>query len=99
MSMEGLSHLGLHCTMARDKVDGSDEHDGGSLNEDSRSDDGRDNDGREERRDDRRRGLQMQRRQTARASEAATTDDATTGRHHENSTPNYQSRDDGEKRS
>ncbi|KAK9083262.1 hypothetical protein Scep_029733 [Stephania cephalantha] len=49
--------------------------------------------------DDRRRGLQMQRRLTARALKAAMAEDTTAGRHHKNSTPNHQSRDDGENRS
>ncbi|KAK9157507.1 hypothetical protein Scep_004081 [Stephania cephalantha] len=61
--MEGLSHLGVHCTTTRDKVDGSDEQGGRRLGEGFRGSEGR------------RRGIQSQKRQTTRASEAATADD------------------------
>ncbi|KAK9100789.1 hypothetical protein Scep_024219 [Stephania cephalantha] len=62
MSMEGLSHLGVHCTKARDRVDHSDEQDGRRLGEGFRGS------------DDRRREIQRQPWQMARASEPARAD-------------------------
>ncbi|KAK9105362.1 hypothetical protein Scep_022206 [Stephania cephalantha] len=97
MSMEGLSHLGVHCTTVRDRVDDSNEQDDRRLDEDSRGDD--DNEDSKARRR-RRRGLREARRRRRRGLRDARTaaDDTTAGRHHENSTPNHQSHDDGEKR-
>ncbi|KAK9083771.1 hypothetical protein Scep_030242 [Stephania cephalantha] len=59
MSMEGLSHLGVHYTTARDRVDNSDEQDDKRLDEGFRGSYGR------------RQGLKKQRRQTTMTSDAA----------------------------
>ncbi|KAK9100291.1 hypothetical protein Scep_023721 [Stephania cephalantha] len=113
MSMEGLSHLGVQCTTARDRVDDSDEQDDRRRGfkgrrrgiqrlrrQTARASKAATIDGEGFKGSECRwRGLQMQRQQTTRALEAATIDGTTASRHHENSTPNHQSHDDGEKRS